>query len=670
MAALEQLQAKQAEYDSGAAELAQGKAQLDAAKTQLATQKQQTNSALAQAQTQLDAAKATLDSSVQQLDQAQADYESGLAEYESSKAEADQKLADAQAQLTQAQDAIDSLESAEWLVMDRTKNPGVVSFASDADRIDSIAAVFPFIFFLVAALVALTTMTRMVEEERMLIGTFKALGYTRARITSKYMIYAGVASIVGAALGIVVLTLVLPPVIMEAYAIIYSVPHSLVMPIDVPIALLAAALGVGVTLFATWAAATATLRETPAALMQPPAPKAGKRILLECITPLWRHMSFSWKVTARNIFRYKKRLVMTVIGIAGCTGLLLTGLGLQDSINDIIDIQYGQLMNYNVEVTGTQAFTQADRQNLTNLADDSTFAAVETKMVESADGADISVNFIVPEDPQRFQQLWQMQNRQTGAAITLDENAVILTEKLANRMGVGVGDTIEVSGQDKMGNPDTSTATLTVTAIMENYIANYIFAGQASYEAAFDASPEFASFFANIGDGTTAHTDFRTAAQQIDNVKTVAFNDEVIDAYRTMLKSVNMIVVVLVVGAAALAFIVLYNLTNINITERQREIATLKVLGFTRAEVDAYIFREIALLTILGALVGLIFGIVLEGFVVVTAEVDYVMFGRQIHAPSFAVAFVLTLVFAAVVMLFMRRKLDKIDMIESLKSLE
>ena len=334
---LAKLAAGIAQVDDGLARAAQGAERLAAGRAELEQRRQATDAQLAAAGAELESAAAALASGWAELDQGRADYGAGLADYEAGRTEAESGFAEAEAELARVQADIDALGSPEWLIMDRTKNPGVVSFESDADRVDNIAAFFPFIFFLVAALVALTTMTRMVEEERILIGTFKALGYSRARITSKYLIYAAAASAAGAVFGIVVLSLALPPIIMEAYAIIYSVPHGAIMPIDVPIALIAGALGVGITLFATWFAVASTLSETPAHLMRPRTPKEGKRILMERIGPLWRRLSFSWKVTFRNIFRYKKRLIMTVIGIAGCTGLLLTGLALQDSINDIID---------------------------------------------------------------------------------------------------------------------------------------------------------------------------------------------------------------------------------------------------------------------------------------------------------------------------------------------
>ena len=694
-AALEQAKAvldqKQAEVDAGKAELDrqqaafnEQKAQFDAAAAQaeqgaadLSAARQRADSQLAAAQQQLDAAAAQLASGRDQLAQGKADYESGLAEYESKKAEADSRLADAERQLNDAQKQIDDLENPTWYVMDRTANYGVASFNADADRVDSIAQVFPFIFFLVAALVALTTMTRMVEEERMLIGTYKALGYSRARITAKYLVYASIASVAGSAVGIAVLSQVLPAVIMQAYGIIYFVPSQpLPLAIDAGLAALAAGLGVGVTLAATWAAATATLRERPATLMLPRAPKSGKRILLERAAPLWRHLSFSWKVTFRNLFRYKKRFVMTVIGIAGCTALLLTGLGLSDAINDIIDNQFGKITKYNAMVSLEDDLTGQEQGELDGVLGDSQLVSDharvqrENMLAAGPDDADQHVQVIVPQDAADIDRFVMMRTRLGHDPIELGDEGVVLSEKLATQLGVGVGDAVSLTEQDAIGNATGSPHEATVTGVMENYIYNYVFIGPERYERLMGEEPPYSTVLAIATSDADRRAELSRELGGLDGVKTVAYNDETIDAYRDMLSSVNMIVVVLVVAAAALAFIVLYNLTNINITERVREIATLKVLGFTPREVDAYIYRETALLSIIGSLVGLVLGVWMESFVVVTAEVDQVMFGRVIHPASFLIAFALTMLFTVFVMVAMRRKLAGVDMVESLKSNE
>ena len=684
-----QLAAQKAELEKNIADLEQAAVDLEAAKQALATERAAVDAQIAAAQTQLDQAKTDVEEGKKQLEEGKVsyreseaklaegrtEYEQAVADYDAAATKANEELDAAERELDEAQDKIDDIEPPDWLVMDRTKNFGVVSFENDSERIDAIASFFPFIFFLVAALVALTTMTRMVEEERMLIGTFKALGYSRARITSKYLIYALLAAGLGSVIGIAVLSQVLPWVIMEAYSIVYYVPRG-PMPIDWPIALTSAGLGIGITLLATWAAAAATLRETPAALMQPPAPKAGKRILLERTGPLWRHLSFSWKVTFRNIFRYKRRLFMTVVGIAGCTALLLTGLGLQNSINDIIDVQYGELVNYQVVVSEKDDALPSEREEAAAIMDDASTLPVAVRATEAsmiaqgADGTEAMTTIIAPEDVAAFAELWTFRTRTDGEAVSLGDSGAVVTEKLASKLGLAVGDSIVFAEQDDLGNATAVTYAVPVAAIIENYVGDYAFMTPSTYQRVFGEEPDNLTVFAQATDDEDARAALSEALRATGAVDTVAYNDEVIDSYKQMLKSVDMVVVVLVVAAALLAFIVLYNLTNINITERAREIATLKVLGFTPREVNGYIFREIALLTVFGALVGLALGVFLEGFVVVTAEVDQVMFGRTIHGASFVIAFVLTLVFTAVVMLVMRPKLAHIDMVESLKSNE
>ncbi len=681
---LAQAKAGLAQVDAGLAQVVQGETQLAAGRQQLEAQRASAQEQMAQAQQKLDQAASQLSSGRQQLASGRADYDAGLAEYQQGRADADAEFAQAEADLAAAQADIDAIETPEWLVMDRSKNYGAESFQMDADRVGNIAAVFPLIFFLVAALVALTTMTRMVDEERMQIGTYKALGYSRSRITSKYLTYAGVASVAGSVAGIALLSFTLPAVIMEAYAVVYVVPTA-GLQLDWPIALIAAGLGVGITLLATTAACLSTLRESPAALMLPPAPKAGKRILLERIRPIWGRLSFLWKVTCRNIFRYKKRLFMTTVGIAGCTALLLTGFGLQDSINDIIDKHFGVLVKHTVVVTEEDDATPEDQALVQQGIQDAGHATASTRVEQEsmvvvgggpgADAAnpateDLTADIIVPEDFDQFEQLWLLRNRQSGQTLSLPDEGAVITEKLATENGISVGDNVVVAQKDTMGNATSTTFAIPVTGIAENYVGHAVFLSSQAYERAFGTAPAFHTTFAAISDDQQVRDAFTAAMQQIDGVKTVAYNDETIDSYKTALRSVNMVVVVLILAAAALAFIVLYNLTNINITERMREIATLKVLGFTRGEVQTYIFRETVILSIMGALLGLVLGIFLENFVVVSAEVNQVMFGRDIHPGSFVLAFVLTLVFTALVMLVMRRKLNKVDMVESLKSNE
>ena len=710
-AALSQLQQQQAQLESqkteieaGVAQLQAGIAQIDtetagvpeqlaAGEQELAAQKAAANQGFASGQASLDAAaaqlvqgQAQLDEGRAQLKSGQAEYADGLSQWENGAAEladkraqAEAEFADAEAQLADAQAEVDDIATmdADVYALDLKKNIGAESFRSDAGRIDQIAQVFPLLFFLVAALVSLTTMTRMVDEERVLIGTFKALGYSNGRIASKYLVYAMVASGVGSIVGIALLSQFLPWFIMNAYAIIYVVPCR-PTPIDPALFLLAAGLSVGITVAATLFAAMATLREKPAALMLPRAPKAGKRILLERIRPLWSRMSFSWKVTARNLFRYKRRFFMAIIGIAGCTGLLLTGLGLQNAINDIIDKQYGELYHYNAIVRMDPDIADAEKNAVAKRVEADSegpkaWVLTENKIVRTpgaSDDIDQRVELNVPQDTQEFGNFNTLRTRVGHKPLAIDDEGVLISEKLATKLGVSVGDSIAIYDEDAIGNATGEGREVRVSGIMENYVAQYVLMSPALYESTMGEAPSYATLLANVAEGDDVREVFSDDVLAMDGVKTVTYNDETINSYRSMLKSVDSVVVVLVVAAALLAFVVLYNLTNINITERVREIATLKVLGFTPHEVNAYIYRETMLLSLIGAFVGLFLGIAMEGYVVITAEVDQVMFGREIHTLSFIIAFALTMLFSVIVTLAMKFKLKKIDMVESLKSVD
>ncbi|MEG0683292.1 MAG: ABC transporter permease, partial [Raoultibacter sp.] len=377
-----------------------------------------------------------------------------------------------------------------------------------------------------------------------------------------------------------------------------------------------------------------------------------------------------------NLFRYKKRLIMTVIGIAGCTALLLTGLGLHDAINDIIIKQYGEITKYNVTISLRDNISQESTDRVDALVDDKelvssyTRATRESMLAQTPDHKDVGLQVVAPQDGGSLSEFITMNNRISGQALSVEGDGVIMTEKLATRLGVSAGDTFTLFGQDEIGNATGKGATFTVTGIAENYISNYVYMMPQHYQAVTGQPLSDEVIFAICSTDAEKRSELSEDLRAIEGVKTVAYNDETIESYQKMLSSVNMIVVVLVVAAAALAFIVLYNLTNININERQREIATIKVLGFTPHEVNAYIYRETILLTLIGCAVGLVLGIFMEGFVVITAEVDQVMFGRSIHVLSFVGAFVLTLVFSVLVTFFMRHKLAKIDMVESLKANE
>ena len=640
-------------------------------------------------ETERDAAMAQLEQTAQQLDTAaqlnpvNGQIAAARAQLGQQQAQAEQQFADAEAQLADAQAEIDAMEPPELYVLDRTQSEGAASYQADSERMDSIADVFPAMFFLVAALVALTTMTRMVENERIEIGTYKALGYGTGTIACKYLAYAGAASVTGAVIGIAVLSQILPYIVMRAYAIIYAVPAPpLPLPVQPGAALLSGGLGVGVTLLCTWFAVVSSLRETPSRLMLPRPPKAGKRILLEHVGPLWRRMSFSWKVTCRNIFRYKRRFLMTLIGISGCTALMLVGFGLHDSIWDIIDNQFGTIQHYNTVVSLDANATDGDLESVRRMlrehdATELTRVDVQNMQVAGTDDADpLAVQVIVPQEASALTDVITFRERVGHNPVAFDDDAVLVTEKAAATLGLHVGDELTLYRQDGMGNATGGGARAPVTGIVENYVGNMVYVGPEAWRQAaaqddgMDAELAYRTTYAVTPDGQRARDDLSADLREVPHLSTVGFTAISIETYSTMLSSINLIVVVLIVSAAALAFIVLYNLTNINIGERVREIATLKVLGFTRGEVNAYIFREIAILSLVGDLFGLALGTWLEGFVITTVEVDVVMFGRIIHPLSYLYAFLLTLVFSGVVVLAMRGRLDKVDMVESLKSVD
>ena len=668
--------------DEGALQLSSAQKRLDASQAELRRQRKDAAHQLASAKGRLEAAAGELRRSRDQLAEARVQHDEGLASYTDSKAEVDKRFSKAWQEIQDAQRSIDEIALPDVYTLDRSQSESAATYQADTKRMDNIANVFPLMFFLVAALVALTSMTRMVDDERVQIGTYKALGYGKTRIAGRYLLYALVAAGVGATLGVIVLSQLLPYIIMSAYSIIYAVPPlDLPLPVDWGVALSAAGLGVGVTLLTTWVTVYSSLREPPATLMLPRAPKAGRRILLEHVTPIWRRLSFSWKVTARNLFRYKRRLLMTVIGISGCASLLLVGFGLHDSIWDIIDLQYGPIIHYDTTVGLSDASTELDVSAVTDYLGSAGGASdivrvQRESMQATGTGSSTSatskthVTVIVPQDSLQAQEAVTFRDRTTGAAVAFDDDAVLVTEKLASLYGIRAGDQLMLFDQDDAGNAIGTGHALTVTGVTENYVANLVYVGRGAWRSVSPVTPVFSTIFCNVPDTGDVRATVSARLHDMTGVSTVTFSDEVINQYRHVLSVVDMVVVVLIVSAAALAFIVLYNLTNINVEERLREIAALKVLGFTKREVYAYIFREIILLALMGDVAGMLLGIWLERFVITTAEVDYVMFGRSIHALSFVYAFALTLVFSALVMLVMRRKLDRVDMVESLKSVD
>ena len=660
-----------AEYEAGKKKLEDGRAQLNEGwatltdkQLELDDARRQINDAkaeLADARAELDDARATIAENAQKL-------RDGEIEYEDAKTDAEKELADARAEIEDGEKELADIEMPEWYVWDRNNNVSYASFTGNVEKLSAITTIFPIFFFLVAALVVSTTMTRMVEEERLQIGTLKALGYTRGEIMQKYLWYALVAAVSGTVVGLTIGFKAFPSIIWSAYAMMYYMP-AIYTPWRLTQALFAGGTLTALTIGVTAIACRNSLTEVPATLMLPRAPKAGKRILLERITPLWRRFPFTWKVTCRNLLRYQKRFWMTVIGVAGCTSLLVAGFGISDSLNAIITKQFDDVSHYDLmtivtDPVATESGPVYDYLFQGDQFSESMTVSMETTRQESPDG-EIDVYLMIPQDVSRFADFLDLHERISRTPTPLGEEGVVLTEKLAKTLGVAAGDTITLE------NSDGDTGTFTVTGVCEHYISNYVYMSAATYAAGFGRDAEYNAVLSKmVDDSDEAHDTVSSELLAMDNVASLTFTQDSIVQVLNMLNSIDSVVVLIIVCAACLAFVVLYNLSNINIAERVKEIATIKVLGFYDREVYAYVNRENVLLTLIGTLFGVVGGIALHRFIIVTVEVDAVMFGRDIQLLSFVYAIALTLLFSTIVNLVMGRLLKKISMVESMKAPE
>lgn len=671
-ASLAALDEQQNQIYAGRKQLSDGWAELDQKEQELNDTIASTEKSFAEADEKLLDARQQYADGLAELEEGRQELIDGQKEYEDAKAEAEQELADGKEEILDAESEVREIEKGKWLLGDRSDNTSFSSYGDSADKIAAIATVFPVFFFLVAALVALTTMTRMVEEERGQVGTMKALGYTRGQIAAKYILYALTASLAGSGVGMLIGMQLFPRIILSAYNIMYDLPD-LLTPFNWGFGLLATGAAVACTLLATLNACWAELREQPASLMLPKAPKAGKRILLEHIGPVWRRLRFTHKVTARNLFLYKKRFFMTVVGIAGCTALLVTGFGLQDSISDIVEKQFDELAHYQMLVS-LQDESALDGRDLTAILNDETkvtghlaVSQQDATVVPEEGGEEDNLYIVVPSDTETLTEYFTFRQRTTGETVPFEEGSVIISEKLAERHDLSVGDTITVE------NADGDEASFTITGVCENYVYHYLYMSGDVYRDAFGQEPETNLLYCRLAenvDTPEAEDELATALLKCRDIAGAQFTHEITASFRQSLDSINYIVVVLIIAAGALAFVVLYNLTNINITERSKELATIKVLGFYDGEVGAYIYRETSVLTLIGTVCGLVFGIALHTFVIRTAEVDMVMFGRSIYPMSFVWSALLTIAFSLLVNLVMYRKLKNISMVESMKAPE
>ena len=628
-------------------------------------------SAFAAAQQQLEDARTRLDSGWEEYHSGVQQLADSRAEYETQKADAQQKLADGLQQITDAEEQISDIQNGEWYILDRTSTMSFVTFEQYTDRMTAIARVFPVFFFLVAALVASTTMTRMVDENRLQMGTLKALGYSNGQIAAKYLFYALSASILGSVAGMALGFTVFPIIIWNAFGMIFDVPT---FQLAFYPGMAAAGLGISAAVIGltTWLACRSSLHEKTASLLLPRAPVAGKRILLEYITPLWKRMSFSQKTTARNLFRYKKRFFMTVLGVAGCTALLLIGFGIQDSLLPIVDKQCAELTHNDLTISLSSEKALTVEDGLADVLDRSSevksWGKFYSKSVSiyNADGTVETVSLIAAEDDALLTQYNTFRTRQGHHAIAFGADSAILTEKTAAQLGLRVGDAFWVE------TPSGSRMELTLTGITENYIYARLYLSQEQFARYCGSTPvEWNTVFSQTTCTSTDDTDaLRARLLACNYISGVTFTADTTGMLSNLIVCLNYVVGLVILCAGALAAVVLYNLISVNLAERKKELATIKVLGFYDKEVYRYIFREIDLLAFIGSLVGLGLGIPLHQFIVRTIEMDRMMFIRSIAPRSYLISVALTMVFNFAVCLIMRRHVKRISMVESMKAPE
>lgn len=672
----QQLSAGYRDLRDGKKELDKAKKELDEAPQKIADAKQE----LADARKELDDGwkeyydgeekyadgEKELADAYRELTDGEKDYREGLREYEDGKAEADEKIADAEEKIADARRKVADIESCEWYLFSRSYNPGYTGYGQDAERMANLASVFPVIFFLVAALVCLTTMTRMVEEQRVQIGSLKAMGYSGLAISRKYLLYGLLPSLTGGVFGLVIGYILFPKMIFTAYQIMYQMPNIELRAYGgiSAYSLLAA---VACTTLATLWACLATLRETPASLMRPRTPKAGKRVFLEYIKPLWRKMSFTHKVTARNLFRYQKRFWMTVIGIGGCTALIIAGFGMRSSLLFTMSRQYDDLFHYSAQVTLSSNVLPEERQAVEDfLAGDSRVVNDVPCTASSATVITSSYSttaYVEVMEAGEIGKVIDLLDCKTGEPITMEDTGVYIDQKLSELLKVSVGDTFFLDG-DARGD-------MTVAGIYEHYTGHFIYMTPSYYEQTLHADSEPNAYLMNFtSDDTDTCNAIFEKLLSMNGVVTTSRMRDTQDTYMHSMERVDFVVVIIILAAAALAMVVLFNLSNINITERQRELATIKLLGFYDKEVSAYVYRENIVLTVFGILMGCFMGHWLHIYLVRSTEIDLMMFGRQTAPSAYVYAAILTMLFSVLVNVLAHFKMKKIDMVESLKSAE
>lgn len=685
---LKALETQEQDYQSKLTALNNSKAELAAKEQQLADTKAALDSSkqqLSDAYSQIESGKGQLASGWAQIDEKEQELASGEAEiaesettledakveYEEGKKEAEEEITDGEAKIADAEEELAEIEDPKWYVYDRSNLPEHDGYGENADRMRAIGKVFPVIFFLVAALISLTSMTRMVEEQRTQIGTMKALGYSKWAIVSKYLGYALLATAGGSIIGVLIGEKVLPFIIIYAYGIMYQHIPEILVPYDWAYAIEASIAAVACTMFATVFSCYRELGEQPASLMRPPAPKIGKRVLLEYVGFIWKRLNFTWKSTIRNLMRYKKRFFMTIFGIGGCMALMLVGYGIRDSVFEIADIQYTEIQTYDGNLILKENLSEDEHQELTDSLEQNQdivrfMDAYMKNLVLTKDGHERETYVMVLGQPKDSEKYVHFHDRKTKEAYELSDDGAIISEKTAKLLNAKVGDTISIKDENE-GNKE-----IVIQNICENYMGHYLYMTPKYYEKVYGEKPEYNTVLFSVQDSYTRQQ-MEEAGEKIlarDEVLSLSYMKDIEKRLNDMLKSLNLVIIVLIVSAGMLAFVVLYNLNTINIAERKRELATLRVLGFYNPEVAAYVYRENILLTLIGTIVGAGLGKILHLFIIETVEVPAAMFGRIINLPSYIYSFLFTILFSMIVNGVMYFKLRKIDMVESLKSIE
>ena len=645
------------ELSNGEKQIKDAEKQLEDAEQELQEQKNSTYYQLNQAE--------------DELDQAEEEIKDGEKELEEAKKEYDEKIAEAEEKLQDAKDDLKELERPEWYVLDRDTNTGYASYVQDTDRVASLAEVFPVVFFLVAALISLTSMNRMVEEERVQIGTLKALGYNKLQISRKYIIYALLATIIGGIIGLFIGFNILPNIIASMYAMVYAVPE-VILQFNWDIATLGMAAALLCTVGATIYTCAKELRHNPATLMRPKAPKPGKRVILEKIPFIWKRLNFTAKVTARNVFRYKKRFLMTIIGVCGCTSLIIAGFALRDSISSMIPKQFGEINKYNISISlkeekNEDELNKIEEEILQNEQINDVLGVNVQSVKIIKDDNNQSIQLIVPSDTSKLSEFIVLRDRKNKEnTYNLNNSGVIVTEKLSQLLNIKQGDTITLE------NSDGDRRDVTVANITENYIMHYIYMSPELYNEVFDAKIESNQIYAKTVEMSETQEDElgKTLLSDSEYISGVSFTSATEGMFETVMDNMDMVVWILIIAAGLLALVVLYNLLNANISERIRELATIKVLGFYDREVYSYIARETIILTIIGIIFGLVGGYFLTMYVLKTCELDITMFDPEVRILSYTLGVVITVFFAIIVNVVTYFSLKKIDMIESLKSVE